>query len=65
VLRRRVLGDGLQVLGSDDVLPLWAATGDNWKLKQSGSIREPDPVRDCPGWLLETFGAKWAATRAG
>jgi hypothetical protein len=61
VLARHALGDGLQLLASDDVLPLWAATPDNWKLKQSGSIREPDPVRDIPGWLLEVFGAKWRA----
>jgi hypothetical protein len=61
VLRRHGLGDGLGVLGSDDVVPLWASTPDNWTLKQSGSVREPDPVRDCPAWLLEVFGARWAA----
>jgi hypothetical protein len=31
------------------------------QLKQDGSIRDPDPVRDCPAWPLEVFGAKWRA----
>jgi hypothetical protein len=60
-LRRHPLAEGLEVLGSDDVLPLWATTADNWTLRQSGSIRQPNPVTDCPAWLLERFGAKWAA----
>jgi hypothetical protein len=61
VLRRHQLAEGLQVLASDDVLPLSASSPDRWTLRQSGSIREPDPVRDCPAWLLGVFGAKWRA----
>jgi hypothetical protein len=60
-LKRHRLGDGLEILGTDDALPLWAATADGWLLRQQGKIREPDPIRDCPGWLLEAFGAKWRA----
>jgi hypothetical protein len=60
-LERRDLATGVAVLASDDVVPLWAAAPDRWTLTQDGSIREPDPVRDYPSWLLEWFGAKWKA----
>jgi hypothetical protein len=59
VLKRHALAEGLEILASSDVLPLWASTPDNWTLKQNSSIREPDPLRDCPAWLLQVFGAKW------
>jgi hypothetical protein len=50
---------GLQILDSGDVLPLWAQSADGWLLRQSGKLREPDPVRDCSAWLLNgPFGAK-------
>jgi hypothetical protein len=62
VTKRRRLADGLEVLASDDVLPLWAQSADGWLLRQSGKIREPDPVKDIPAWLLNgPFGAQWQA----
>jgi hypothetical protein len=61
VLKRHALGEGLEILGSADVLPLWASTPDGFRLRQTGSIREPDPLRDCPAWLLQAFGARWQA----
>jgi hypothetical protein len=58
--QRRRLGDGLEILASDDVLPLYASADGGWLLRQSGKLREADPVRDCPAWLLNgPFGARW------
>jgi hypothetical protein len=60
-LKHRQLAAGLVVMGSNEVLPLSSRTPQNWTLSQSGGFREPDPVHDCPGWLLDVFGAKWQA----
>jgi hypothetical protein len=60
-LRHRTLGAGVVVLADSDVLPLWAATPQGWRLQQDALVPEPDPHRDAPGWLLERFGAKWTA----
>lgn len=60
-LKHRQLAAGLAVLGTDEVVPLWAASSDGFVLRQDGSVRQANPVTDCPPWLLESFGAKWAA----
>jgi hypothetical protein len=60
VVKAREFGDGLEVLGGEEVVPLWAPAPDGSLLRQDGRVREPGPVTDIPRWLLETFGvSKW------
>jgi hypothetical protein len=61
VQNRAVLVDGVTVLGSREVVPMWAMRPeDGATLKQVDPIQQPDPNRDCPRWLLHEFGvSKW------
>jgi hypothetical protein len=63
VVKRQELAAGLTVMGSGEVVPLWARSADGFTLKQDGSVRQPDPVTACPPWLLAVFGAKWERVR--